>query len=540
MLRLLAPLAFLLALPLAAQPLDMLRIDTLRIEMLRTRAETSDYRATSSYADVMDFVEAVDAQPGFHATTFGETVEGRALPLVVWGAHGAAADDVKASGKLRVFVMANIHAGEVAGKEAALILLREIASGTHAAWADSLTLLVAPIYNADGNERLDPDNRPFQHGPVDGMGQRPNAQDLDLNRDFVKLDAPESRALTRLFNVYDPHVIVDLHTTDGTIHGYDLTYAPPLHPSTPAGIDSLLREAWLPAVTEGYKSRYGGDLTYYGNDKPEWGQPSGWATFDPRPRFGTNIAGLRNRVGILSEVYSYATFEDRVMATLGFVTEVLDWAHGHAGEIRAVVQAADTESVVGQPLAMRSAGHWQAEPEPQPILLGEVMEEPNPHTGSIMLRRTDVKTPTPMTVYGRFEGAEPVRAPAAYILPDSPVGTERLKLHGIRSYPVTAGIAFTAEAFHVDSVQTAERPFQNRYEQTLFGRYASESFLSDARMRIVPVDQPLGRLAVLLLEPRSDSGFAGWGLVRPEAGAVYAVLRVPSPQEVQRLVQPPE
>ena len=546
----LALAALLGARPAAAAPTDT----------LRTRAERTDYRATSTYDDVMAFVRAIDADPGFHLTTFGETVEGRELPLVIWGADSAYPGDVLGAGTLRVLILANIHAGEVAGKEAALILLRDLAQGRHAAWADSLTLLVAPIYNADGNERIDPGNRPYQHGPVDGMGQRANADGLDLNRDFVKLDAPESRALVRLMNgTYDPHVVIDLHTTNGTVHGYDLTYAPPLHPNTSPAIDSLLREAWLPVVTERYKARTGGDIGYYGNDKPEWGQPRGWATFDPRPRFGTNYAGLQNRVGILSEAYSYATFEDRIEATRAFVTELLEWAHAHAGEVRAVVEAAEAESLVGRPLAMRSARRWLAEPEPEPILLGEVVEEPNPHTGAPMWRRTGAQTPTEMAVYGRFEGAVAERVPEAYLVPlrladEGPV-LGILRDHGVGGMTVehwnlrpgrwnepTGG--YHIEAFVVDSVHTAPQPFQGHREREVFGRYVDLDTIEGERpvtceddrglascrfhepMLVFPMDRPSARLGVMLLEPRSDSGLAGWGLVRGEPGQLYPVLRL--------------
>jgi len=506
-------------------------------DTLLTRAEATDYRATSTYADVTAFVERIAERPGFHLTTFGETVEGRALPLVVWGEETTEPEAVRSNGKLRVLVFANIHAGEVAGKEAVLMLLRAMAAGEHAAWADSLTLLFAPIYNADGNERLDPRNRPFQHGPVDGMGTRANAQGLDLNRDFVKLDAPESRALVGLFNDYDPHVIVDLHTTNGTIHGYHLTYAPPLHPSTPAAIDRLLRNHWLPDVTEVYKTKYGWDLTYYGNDKPEWGQPSGWATFDPRPRFGTNLAGLRNRVGILSEVYSYATFEDRVLASLRFVVETLDWAHAHAGAVRSAVYAAESEPVVGAPLAMRTAGRWVEEEDPAPVLLGEVVEEPNPHTGEPMYRRTDAQTPTAMPVLGRFAFGEPVAAPAAYLVPaDQEEAVERLRWHGVEMEALAEDAVVEAEVFTVDSVRTAERAFQGRYEQELVGRYTSATVTVPAGTLVVPVEQPLGRLAAILLEPRSDSGLAGWGLIGAEAGGTYPVHRVTDPAAARRLI----
>jgi hypothetical protein len=189
------------------------------------------------------------------------------------------------------------------------MLLRALASGSHSDWTANLVLLVAPVYNADGNEAMAFDNRPLQHGPVGGMGQRRNAQDLDLNRDHTKLESPEARALIAALDTYDPDVIIDLHTTNGTQHGYHLTYAPPLHPATHPIIDTLLRDEWLPAVTRRVTEAHGWHYYYYGNIGPRVGPARGWRTFDHRPRFNNNYAGLRNRFGILSEAYSYATFE---------------------------------------------------------------------------------------------------------------------------------------------------------------------------------------------------------------------------------------
>ena len=206
-----------------------------------TRPERSDFRETSRYDDVIDFLGALDGRhPLLRFTSFGYSEEGRPLPLAVFGdVADASAEAVRASSGTRVLVFANIHAGEVAGKEAAQALTREFAQGLRDRWADSLVILVAPIYNADGNERIGLRNRPRQHGPVAGMGRRANARDLDLNRDNAKLESAEARALSRLVQEYDPHVALDLHTTNGTFHGYHLTYAPPLHPSTDAGITAL-------------------------------------------------------------------------------------------------------------------------------------------------------------------------------------------------------------------------------------------------------------------------------------------------------------
>jgi hypothetical protein len=278
---------------------------------IQTRAERTAYRETSSYGDVMAFLESVaGASSKIHLTSFGYSNEGRLLPLVVVGELDEAGPEaVRRNGRVRVYVQGNIHAGEVCGKEAAQMLLRRIAQGEHAAWLDSVVLLIAPIYNADGNERVRLTNRPRQHGPVGGMGQRANAQGLDLNRDHVKLESPEARALVRLLRDYDPHVALDLHTTNGTHRAYHLLYAPPLHPNTDGNIVRLLRDYWLPAVTEAIKSRRGWDYYYYGNlPWPGSQAERGWYTYDPRPRYNTNYVGLRNRIGILSEAYAYATW----------------------------------------------------------------------------------------------------------------------------------------------------------------------------------------------------------------------------------------
>jgi hypothetical protein len=509
------------------------------LDTLRTRAEASGFTETSRYDEVNRFLDAVStASEAVHLTTFGATVEGRALPLAVWGAPAATAEAVLATGKPRVLVFANIHAGEVDGKEAMLALLRDLARGEHARWADSLALLVAPLYNADGNERFSYDNRPLQLGPVGGMGERTNAQGLDLNRDFVKLAASESRALVGLMRAYDPHVVVDLHTTDGTLMAYHLTYAPPLHPNTDDALEAELWDRWLPAVTEAAAREDGWAFFHYGNVPGAFGEPvtvpRGWYSFDWRPRFGTNYAGLRNRFGILSESYSYAPFEERVAASRRLVEEVLDYAWAHASRIRALVAQADAESVVGAPLALSAT--WAALPAPVEVLLGAADTVYHPVTGAPMLRRRDVRIPEAMPAFIRFAPTETERAPAGYLVPKAlrAVG-DLLDLHGIARAPAPrAGTVPAVEAFTVDSLHTAERAFQGRRAMTLFGRWRplADVLVAGAAYDFVPLDQPLGRLAFTLLEPRSDDGVVAWavpGLAEAlQPGSDYPILRVPA------------
>src|SRR5262245_54638687 len=177
-----APLAGLVAAVLASAALAA---QTSTLATLQTRAERSGFTETSRYDDVLAFLKVVDdASPLVHVTQFGFTFEGRPLPLAIVGkVADARPETVRTSGKLRVYVQANIHAGEVEGKEAVLALVREMARGQHAEWLDSMVLLINPIYNADGNEKVTLISRGFQHGPVGGQGTRANAQGLNINRD---------------------------------------------------------------------------------------------------------------------------------------------------------------------------------------------------------------------------------------------------------------------------------------------------------------------------------------------------------------------
>jgi hypothetical protein len=239
-----------------------------RLADLKTTAESSGYKSTSTYDDVVRFMKAVDeASPLVYYTTYGKTYDGRDMPLTVVGAglKDASPASVRATNRLRVHIQGNIHAGEVEGKEAAQVLLREFAMGQHADWLRSMVFLITPIFNADGNEKFALTNRQRQNGPINGMGTRQQSQNLNINRDFMKLDTPEGRAFVKMWNDYDPQVGFDLHTSDGSYHGYYLTYSPPLNPNTAPSIMDLMKNEWFPFVTKNIKAKHGWDTFYYGN-----------------------------------------------------------------------------------------------------------------------------------------------------------------------------------------------------------------------------------------------------------------------------------
>src|SRR5262245_35621094 len=218
---------------------------------LKTTPEATEFKSTSSYDDVVKFMRAVDeASPNIYTANYGTTSEGRAMPMSIVGTglkDGSPAS-VKATGKLRVHIQGNIHAGEVEGKEAAQVLLRELALGQHNNWLQNMVFLITPIFNADGNEQFEMRNRGRQKGTTKGQGAGQTAEGSNTNRNFMKLATPEGRAFAKLWNDYDPQVGYDLHTSDGSAHGYYLTYSPGLNPDTNSAITSLMKDEWFPAT----------------------------------------------------------------------------------------------------------------------------------------------------------------------------------------------------------------------------------------------------------------------------------------------------
>jgi hypothetical protein len=511
----------------------------------RTRAERSGYTETSTHADVMAFLDALGT-PGrpLHRGTVGTTSEGRPIPFVV--ASRPLFDTPAAaqrSGRAIVYVQANIHAGEVEGKEALQALVRDLLVEPRPNVLDSIVLIAVPIYNGDGNERFDHQarNRGAQNGP-EMVGQRPNAQGFDLNRDYIKAEAPETRASLAMFDQWDPHLFVDLHTTNGSYHGYNLTWAPSLNPAAelPGATfgGAWARDSLLPELQRRVRQRHGVSTFPYGN----FGQgdgvasaPRAWMTYDHRPRFGTNYYALRGRIGVLSEAYSHDPFATRVRATYAFVRELLSLAAERGPEIRALAARSDS-ALLRWGGASAPEVPVRAELTRAPYtanVVYEVLErtadttrtEPGVRPGT---RRTGRFVTAPMAVHDRFTATRTRPAPWGYALAATDTAVLRLlALHGVVTWRTRE--AWSGDAgpqYAVDSVVIAPRAFQGRREVRLEVKEAAGRTVSlPGGTVVVPVNQSLGVLAMYLLEPESDDGVVTWD-VGAKAGTDAAGLLV--------------
>lgn len=489
----------------------------------RTRAESSDFFETTRYDEVVRFLGLLQAHSDLlRIETFGKSAEGRPLPLAVLGTPPPKGPgSIDRDQKTVVFINANIHAGEVAGKEACLMLLREITQGSLDHLLADTVLLVAPIYNADGNERIDPRNRARQKGPEHGVGIRANAQSLDLNRDMIKLETPEAQSLVQnVLDRWNPDLVVDCHTTNGSFHTEPITYAPSHLPFGDAGLLHFNQFVMLPQVAEATRNRTGYAAIPYGNFKDAMQPEQGWVTYDHRPRYLSNYVSLRNQLSILVEMYAYAEFEVRVKACQAFLQSILEFTDQHGAEMRALKRQAESAVVAaaapgGVPIRFHTEYTTTACEEPLTIQ-GYRMELRKDHRGRerafpINDETVDYRVP----YFGIFEmQGEGAPLPEAYLFPRGLIEIrDKLVQHGIEVEEFAGPLTAEVSLFEIEKIETSEHLFQGHYLQQLVGRWETRSESFPAGVFRVSTRQPLARLAAYLLEPESDDGLVTWNFM---------------------------
>lgn len=488
-----------------------------------TRAETSGYTETSLHADVLAFLAGL-SHPHLHRTSFGVSPEGRELPLLVLSAKGAKTpEQARALGLPVVLVINGIHAGEVEGKEASLMLVRDLLAGRHAGLLEKLTLVIVPLFNPDGNDRIDPKNRVLdlkqlkgQLGPAKGVGTRVNASGVNLNRDYLRQEAPEMQQLQAgVLQPWAPDLTIDCHATNGSVHRFHLTYDTP-HTTESGRPEPIrfMREQFCPELTRRVRAGSGRETFFYGNFvQDEGGQGEGWMTYTHHPRFGSNYRGLTGRCDLLFEAYSYISYEERVKTTYQLLEEALGIA-AEKGE--ALLQVVASARSPRQQIAVRC--RLDAEAEPARILT----REPRTLEGA----PTEVLIPH----LARFVGTTVVQRPWAYAVPEA-VGRHLLR-HGLAARALTRDVEAQVEAPIIEEVRDTDSRsiLEAPGEVVLTARHERGVQRLPAGTWLVETEQPLGAIAVYLCEAESDDGLVATGLMpRPQPGARYPALRVLEP-----------
>ncbi|MDQ2702803.1 MAG: M14 family metallopeptidase [Pseudomonadota bacterium] len=517
MLRIALPcaLACLFAGPFAAQPaLAQAASDQ---PDLTTVAERSGFQRTGRYEEVIALCDAfARAYPdAVRCETFGTSPEGRPMKLLVATRSGAFTPEAAAAKKLPVLLaQGGIHAGEIDGKDAGFQLLRQMLDGEAAPGAlDKLVFLFVPVFSVDGHENFRAWNRPNQRGPEE-MGFRTTAQRLNLNRDYVKADAPEMRAMLGLLQTWDPLVMLDLHVTDGAKFQHDISITgEPVNSGDPE-----LRKAGR-ALRDGIAARLSAQgslpVTFYpsfvGDDDPASGFRDG---VNP-PRFSHGYMPLRNRLAILVETHSWRTYPERVASTRNTVLDAIELTVANATQWQALADAADRNAAAlgGKPVALS----YKATDKVRMIdFLGYAYARTPSDVSGTLMTRYDETTPQVWKIPLRDEivpDLEIVAPRAGYLVPAAHARrvARWLDTHGIRYQPIEQPLQLQAQAFEAEKVEFAANSVEGHQRLEIDGQWQDTRASLQAGALFVPVAQPLARLLVHILEPQAPDSMAAWG-----------------------------
>ncbi len=469
--------------------------------------ELTNYQKTSTYADVVRFLDAQRSND-IRVISMGKSLEGKEIPVAILS-HPmvSSAAEAKQTGKLIVYIQGNIHAGEVEGKEVVMMQIRQILN-EKPGLLDNLIILFTPIYNTDSNDKMAFGRRPSQENSPPEVGIRENSQGLDLNRDGMKMEALETNGLFGIINEWDPQIFVDLHTTNGTWHGWDLTWAPSYHyAGDKAPYDYTVK--MLKEISKIVPAKYGVEFGPFGDYDLNEGWPiKNFFTYNHHPRYLVNQFGLRNRMAILSESFAHEPFKNRIHSTNAFVTEILEFASSHANEIKSVNKEAE-ERTIKQGRVTKGVRYTMV---PSEVLYK--MPTYNYALDETTKKYRPIKTTSTLDTviyYGGFKASTESTMPSGYVIPGELISVvENLRKHGIKVEQLKKRKTFSGDRFEVERYETAQRKFEGHQMARANGKFVTASRRFNKGDYVVDLAQPLGNLAFYLLEPESDDGLLTW------------------------------
>ena len=485
---------------------------------LTTVSERSGFQNTGRYDEVIQLCAAFQkAYPKeVKCIEFGRTPEGRPMQALVVTRTGALTPQAaKKRGLPVTLVQGGIHAGEIDGKDAGFLALREVLEKRAAPAAlDKQVLLFVPVFNVDGHERFAKWNRPNQRGPVE-MGWRTTAQNFNLNRDYVKADAPEMQAMLALVNAWDPLTYVDLHVTDGAKFEHDISIqVEPVYSGDPefrkAGL--ALREKVIADITRDGSLPQSYYMSFIENDNPA----SGFADGVSDPRFSTGYFQLRNRMAMLVETHSWKDYPTRVKITRNTVVSVLAQVAQHGAEWQKAAAEADARAakLAGSPVALT---YKTTDKTHMVDFRGYAYTRTPSDVSGILMTRYDESKPQIWTVPLRDEVLPDlmVNAPGAgYIVPAAHAAMvgQKLAQHGI-AYRVlgVAQAKADVETFRADKATFAPGSFESHQRLAVQGVWKPEPRAIGKGALFVPIAQPKARLVMAMLEPQAPDSLLAWG-----------------------------
>ncbi|WP_375339511.1 M14 family metallopeptidase [Sphingomonas fuzhouensis] len=466
-----------------------------------TPAEAAGFRTTPRYAEVRAWLERLAAaSPLITVNSFGTTTEGRAMIYVRASKGGA--------GKPVVLIQGGIHSGEIDGKDAGLMLLRDIALRGKDSLLDKVDLVFVPVYNIDGHEQRSAYNYPHIRGPAE-KGRDANARNIDLNRDYAKLDAPESRAMIGLIRSLDPILYIDCHVSEGFDMQYDVTFTYPgwgkyaRHRATAGWLESRFGPAVSQALTAA------GHVPTLYPSPIDTRQPDKGIRYSPEgPRYSTGYGDFIGMPTVIVENHMLKPYRRRVLGTYVLMEAALKIA----GTDAARIAAAKAEDRASRPTELLT--RWK----PAPVPIGWVEDFKgvafdtyrSPASGRMEQRWLGKPITFRMPIIGQTP-TETVRLPKAWWVPREQTEViERLRLHGIAFETITAPRTLTVDQVRLIDPKVTQ-PKEGRYPITAsFAHDRAEQMMPEGSVR-VPADQPLGLLAAALLEPESQDSFLAWG-----------------------------
>ncbi len=489
-----------------------------------TYFEKSGFVSTPSYTETMEYFQKLaDSSEFAELLIFGVSPQNKEMKYLLVSRENLKELEVPQSESLIrklsrpvVLIINGIHSGEIEGKDASMLLLREILITKEKEYLlDSLNLIVVPIFNVDGHERKGKYNRINQNGPEE-MGWRTTAQNLNLNRDWMKADAPEMQSMLKLVNEWNPDFIIDTHTTDGADYQYTVTYAMEWYRNNYNRTSLWLKNKFAPFLESEVTNK--GFLIYRYVFLKDWdkGLEEGLIDWPATPRFSTGYFALQNRPVLLVETHMLKPYGERVFATKEVLKTTLNFIYNNPSKLLELNEEAD-----------KQAGYLDEENEYLPLIFSrsdkftlmkfngyEYFWDSSAISGAKKIVYTDIKKDFEIKFYDDVMVTDSVKIAKGYYIPaEYSLLINKLELHGIHPIRLMKDTSIQATRYKFSDVKFSETPYEGRQIATFNYDNYEETVNLSAGSFYVPTNQRTIKIITHLLEPKSADSFVRWGFM---------------------------